>query len=179
LGRRLSISLRKYATVFRPEVYAILAYVYEIQMKARPEKYVSICSDSQVALKALQAAKTKYPLLQHCQEALNHSCTRHEVGLYWVPGHAEVQGNENTNKLSRDNSFQKFVGPELSLGFCRQNIKRRIKLVDNEHLVMWRSLSSNQRHPQTLISGPSPTTKTRFLYFNMTQSWVVIGLYRT
>jgi len=179
LGRRLSISLRKYATVFRPEVYAILAYVYEIQMKARPEKYVSIFSDSQVALKALQAAKTKYPLLQHCQEALNHSCTRHEVGLYWVPGHAEVQGNENTNKLSRDNSFQKFVGPELSLGFCRQNIKRRIKLVDNEHLVMWRSLSSNQRHPQTLISGPSPTTKTRFLYFNMTQSWVVIGLYRT
>ena len=163
--------------MFQPEVYAILACVYEIQMNARPEKYVSIFSDSQVALKALQAAKTKSPLLQHCQEALNDSCcTQHVVGLYWVAGHAEVQGNENTNKLARDISFQKFVRPELSLGFCWQNIKRRIKQVDNEHLVMWHSLSSNQRHPQTLISGPSPTTKTRFLYFNMTQSWVVIGL---
>ena len=48
--------------------------------------------------------------------------------------------------------------------------------MDNEHLVMWCSLSSDQRHPQTLISGPSLTTKTRFLYFNTTQFWVVIGL---
>jgi hypothetical protein len=53
LGRRISISLRKHAIVFQPEVYAILACVYEIQKNARPEKYVSIFSDSQVALKAI------------------------------------------------------------------------------------------------------------------------------
>ena len=41
---------------------------------------------------------------------------------------------------------------------------------------MWHSLSCTQRQPQKLISGPSLTTKTRFFYFNMTQSWVVIGL---
>jgi len=52
LGRRLSISLRKHATVFQPEVYAILACVYEIQMNARPEKYISIFSDSRVALES-------------------------------------------------------------------------------------------------------------------------------
>jgi hypothetical protein len=42
LGRRLSISVGKYATIFQAELYAILAYVYEIQTLVRPEKYVSI-----------------------------------------------------------------------------------------------------------------------------------------
>jgi hypothetical protein len=53
LERRLSISIGKHATVFQTEVYAILTCVFEIQMIAKPEKCVSICSDSQAALKTL------------------------------------------------------------------------------------------------------------------------------
>ena len=34
LGRRLSIFLGKYATVFRAEIYAILACAHEVQMNA-------------------------------------------------------------------------------------------------------------------------------------------------
>ena len=44
--RRLSFSLGRYATVFQAKIYAILACVYEIQSLDRPEKHVSICSDS-------------------------------------------------------------------------------------------------------------------------------------
>ena len=58
VDRRLSMSLVKHATVFQTEVYAILACVQETETQDRPEKYVSICSDSQAALKALQPAKT-------------------------------------------------------------------------------------------------------------------------
>jgi hypothetical protein len=50
LERRLYISLEENATVFQVQVYAILACVHEIQMNARPEKYVNICSDNQTAL---------------------------------------------------------------------------------------------------------------------------------
>jgi hypothetical protein len=57
-GRRLRISLGKYVTLFQAKIYAILACVCELQNKARSEKYISICSDSQAALKALQAVKT-------------------------------------------------------------------------------------------------------------------------
>jgi hypothetical protein len=56
--RRLSFSLGRYATVFQAEIYAILACVYEIQSLDRSEKYVSICVDSQAALKSLQAIRT-------------------------------------------------------------------------------------------------------------------------
>ena len=80
MGRRPSISQGKYVTVFQAEVYAILACAYKIQMNVRPEKYVSICSDSQAALRAPQAAKTTSPLVQQCQKALNDISTQHTVG---------------------------------------------------------------------------------------------------
>ena len=73
------------------EIFAILACAHDIKMNARPEKYVSICSDSQAALKALQAVKTTSPSVQQCQKALNDIPTRHSVGLFWVPGHSWVQ----------------------------------------------------------------------------------------
>jgi len=92
VNRRLSISLGKYTTVFQAEVYAILACVHEIRTQDRPEKYVGICSDSQAALKALQAARMS-PLVRQCQQALNDISIWRAVGLFWVPGHAGVRGN--------------------------------------------------------------------------------------
>ena len=85
------IPLGKHATVFQAEVYVILACAHEIEAQDWPEKYVSICSDSQAALKALQAAKTTAPLVRQCQQALNDISARHAVRLYWVPGHAGVR----------------------------------------------------------------------------------------
>jgi len=114
--RRLGISVGKHAAVFQAEVYAILACVHETETQDRPEKYVSICSDSQAALKALQAAKTTSLLVRKCQKVLNDISTRHAVGLYWVPGHAGVRRNEIADKLARDGSLQRFVGPEPFLG---------------------------------------------------------------
>jgi hypothetical protein len=52
-----SVSLGRHATVFQAEIYAILACASEIQTNVRSGKYISICCDSQAALKALQAAK--------------------------------------------------------------------------------------------------------------------------
>jgi hypothetical protein len=46
VGRRLSISPGKHATIFQAEVYAILACIYETENQDRPDKYVSVCSDS-------------------------------------------------------------------------------------------------------------------------------------
>ena len=126
VNRRLSIPLGKHATVFQAEVYAILACVHEIETQDRPEKYISICSDSQAALKALQAAKTS-PLMRKCQQALNDISTRHAVRLYWVPGHARVKRNEIADQLARSGSGQRFIGPEPFLGVSRQNIGRKMK----------------------------------------------------
>jgi len=80
---------------------------------------VSICSDSQAALKALKAIRTMSPLVHQCQKALNDISTWHAVGLYWVPGHAGVGGNEIPDKLARGSSALRFLGPEPTLGVSR------------------------------------------------------------
>ena len=52
-------------------------------MNARQENYVSIPSDSRVALTVLRAAKITSQLVQQCQKALNNISTQHSVGLFW------------------------------------------------------------------------------------------------
>jgi len=110
VNRRLSISLCKYAVVFQTEVYAILACAHEIEARDQPEKYVSICSDSQAAMKMLQAANTTSPLVRQCQQTLNDISGPHAVRLYWVPGQAGVRGNEIADRLGRSGSGQRFIG---------------------------------------------------------------------
>jgi len=99
------------------------------------------------------------------------------VGLYWVPGHAGVQGNEILDRLARDGSVLKFVGPEPALGVSRQDIRRGIRRWEvNQHWIWWRGLGDTQRQARELISGPCLGAKARFLPFNRTKSRVVTGL---
>jgi hypothetical protein len=146
----------------------ILAYVHETETQDRPEKNVSICSNSQAGLKALQDAKTMSPLVRQCQEELNDISTWHTVGLYWVPGHAGLRGNNITDKLARDGSVQWFVGPEPFLGVSRQNIRKIKCWLENQHLVLWRGPCSTQGQAQELTSDPYLPTRARLLSFNRT-----------
>jgi len=174
VGRRLSFPLGRYATVFQAEIYA--GCVHEIQTQNRSEKYVSICSDSQVALKTLQDVRTS-PLVLQCQRVLNDTSTRYEVGLFWIPGHAGVCGNEIADGLTRGGSVMGFLGPELVLGVSRQEIQKRLsRWLFNQHWARWRGLGNTPRQAQEFISGPSLGAKEKFLSFNRTQAKAVTGL---
>jgi ribonuclease HI len=99
--KKAQFSLGKYATVFQAEIYATLACLHEIKMRGKPEKHLSICSDSQAALKALKAIRTTSLLVYQCQKVLNDISVLHAVGLHWAPGHAGVRGNEIADGLAR------------------------------------------------------------------------------
>jgi hypothetical protein len=51
---------------------------------------------------------------------------RHVVGLYWVPGHTGVRGNEMAYELARGGSGLGFLGPEPALGVSRWDIRKRL-----------------------------------------------------
>jgi hypothetical protein len=127
-------------------------------------------------LKAIQAIRTS-PMVQQCQKALNDISTWHAVGLYWVPGHAGVRGNEIADELARGGSVLEFLGPEPALGVSRRDIKKRLgHWLVNHHWARWRGLGETQRQARELISGPSLSAKAKFLTFNRTQSRAVTGL---
>ena len=129
----------------------------------RPERYVSICSDCQAALKALQAVRMTSPLVQQCQRTLNDISTQHAVGLFWVPGHARIQGNEIADELAKGVSALRFYGPELALGVSRQEIhKRHSHWLANKHRARWRDVSDTRRLAREMISGPCLGAKARF-----------------
>jgi ribonuclease HI len=177
VGRRLSFSLGGYATVFEAEIYAVLVCVYKIQLQNRSEKYVSVCSDSQADLKALQAIRTTSALVQQCQKALNDVPTQHAVRLHWVSGHARIQGNEIADGLARGGTVLRFLGPEPALGVSRRDIQKRLsRWLVNQHSARLRGLSDTQRQARVLILGPRLGAKAKFLFFNRTQSRVLIGL---
>jgi hypothetical protein len=67
------------------------------------------------------------------------------VGLYWVPGHARVRGNEIADKLARSGSVQLFVGREPFLGVSRQNIRKIKRWMEKQHLALWHGPCSTQR----------------------------------
>ena len=79
------------------------------------------------------------------------------------PGNAGVRGNEIVDKLARDGSVQKFVGPEPALGVSRQNKRRKMsRWLVNQHWARWRGLGNTQRQARELISGPSSGARNRF-----------------
>jgi hypothetical protein len=128
-------------------------------------------------LKAIQAARTTSHLVRQCQQALNDISARHAVGLFWVPGHAGVRGNEIAHKLARGVSAQRFVGPEPVLGVLRQNVRRKMKRwIENRRLALWRGPFSTQRQAGKFISVPDLAMGARLLSFNGTQTRVVTGL---
>jgi hypothetical protein len=137
---------------------------------------VSICSDSQVAMKALQAIRTTSPLVHQCQRALNDISAQHVVRLYWVPGHVGVRGNEITDGLARDSSGRGFLGPEPVLGVSRRDIQNRHShWLNSQHCASWSDLGSTLRQARELISGPSLSNRVKFLSFSRTRSKVVNG----
>ena len=87
---------------------------------------MSICSDSLVALKALRAITIMSPLVNQCQRVLNDISARHVVGLFWVPGHAGIWGNEIADGLARGGSALRFFRPKPALGVSRRDLQKRL-----------------------------------------------------
>jgi hypothetical protein len=99
------------------------------------------------------------------------------VGLFWVPRHSGIRGNEIADELAREGSAHHFVGPEPAVGVSRQCIRSKIQCwMNRQHLVQWRGLVGTMRQAQGLISGPNTAARTALMSFNSVQSRVVIGL---
>jgi hypothetical protein len=68
------------------------------------------------------------------------------MGLFWVPGHGGVRGNEIADGLARDGFALRLLGPEPALGVSRCDIRRKlICWLNGQHWAIWRDLANTLR----------------------------------
>ena len=82
------------------EIYAIGEAARLIRENDRPNRKVTIYSDSQAALRCIASKMVRSKVVMSCQEALSWICEG-KVGLRWVLGHSNVKGNIEADRLAK------------------------------------------------------------------------------
>lgn len=158
----ISASLGKYCTVFQAEIMAITACANLGISRHYHNKRLTILSDSQAALKALDSHKFTSKLVWDCFQALSILGERNNVQLGWVPGHSGVQGNERADELAREGAAKPFTGPEPVCGISRATAYAAVKRWSRgEHQLRWQEYPG-QKMARQMLRAPS-VQLTRFL----------------
>ena len=83
-----------HATVFQAEVRAISECAQAMLEGDCRGKPVVICSDNQIALRALDGYLVRSREVLRCRQLLEELSRANSVRLLWVPGHSGVVGNK-------------------------------------------------------------------------------------
>jgi len=155
-GRERALSLGVWATVFQAEVRAILECVRMVEeMGIRGG--ITICSDSQAAIKALAARRVCSRLVLECRRELDKAGRSREVVLRWVRGHSGVEGNERADALARRGAEMAPVGQEPVVGLAWATCVTLLKEWGRgTHATRWRELE-DCRQSRELMRGPQGT----------------------
>ena len=138
-----SIFLGIYATVYQAEVLAISHAVDTMNKAGITNQTISILSDSQAALQALACPKIKQLLVANCIDNLNTLCQNNQVTLMWVPGHSNIDGNEEADTLAKTGAYKtcEISEPAVPVSYrrCRLTVRN---WMDEEHDKIWKQTST-------------------------------------
>jgi hypothetical protein len=99
------------------------------------------------------------------------------VGIFWIPGHAGIRGNEIADEFAREGSLYQFAGPQPAFRIFRKNKNEKMKCwLDNQHMTLRQCLTSTQRQACDMIWSPGLAVRTRQLSFSRIESRVVTDL---
>ena len=97
----LVFSLSAFATVFQADIFAVMAAILESIARCYNGRTITVFTDSQAALKALESVTVKSKLVLECLECLSELATHNSVQLVWVPWHEGILGNERADELAK------------------------------------------------------------------------------
>ena len=154
----LAQSLGTEMEVYDAELWAIdRASQYAVShLLDGPTKDVWIFADNQAAIQRLQSLKPGHGQ-HHAYSVWEQAATIQERGatlhIHWVPGHRDVEGNEEADKRAKEAAKKADRrSPNLSLSY----LKRRAKeMVTEEWNIAWRHLNHGKSYrgsPQANIN---------------------------
>ena len=116
-------SLGKYATITQAEIHAIELCALNILKKELKHKNIFILTDSQASLKAFSSNIINSKLVLNCVKLLKEVSNNNTITLTWVPGHSDIHGNEEADKLAKKGADEDFIGPEPFCGISLKTFK--------------------------------------------------------
>lgn len=150
-----SFALGMYTTVFQAEIYAITRCALDLDKIVDTD--ITICSDSQAALRAISNVSTTSKNVLECKTVLSKLGVNNRVTLYWVPAHNGILGNEKADELAKNGSSASFIGPEPYFGISPCRARALFEAwAKEEHEKRWHGINTSCKHTKTLF----PTTKT-------------------
>ena len=133
-------------------------------------------SDSQAALKALGSTEVNSGLVLNCIQELNVLGSRNNVKLVWCPGHTNILGNEEADRLAKIGSETPFFGPEPAVGISYGIAKRCLNdLLTHEHNAHWKKVAG-QAHSKAILTYVSKEKTDEMLRMGRADIRAVTGL---
>jgi len=124
----MSRTLPNHATVFQAETMAISQCAIDIINKGYRNQKITIFSDSQAAIKALNKNKiTSKTVLECLLNFKKASKCNNEIGIVWIPAHVGHEGNEMADELAKRGANSTNPTNLLPCKRSLKNIKCKIK----------------------------------------------------
>nr|XP_024219825.1 uncharacterized protein LOC112211793 [Halyomorpha halys] len=172
-----SILLEKHTTVFQAEVFAINVCAQNLIKEGTRERLITIFTDSQAAIYALDNYVTRSKLVEECKANLYSLSLANKVRVEWVPGHKGIKGNERADYLARKGSGSAPFAPGPICGISLSHAKRHFKMIaESKAGLLWRT---SKRMEQSKMFLKGSCLKRSNCLLNMDRSilrWVT-GLY--
>lgn len=175
-GVGIVVPMGMFPTVFQAEVTAIMeCAVYNLN-RGITDRNISIFSDSQAALRALDSCTFTSRLVWDCLIAVSLLGMKNNVTLCWVPGHSGIEGNEVADRLANDGASAPFVGPSPFCGVSRAQANYAIMSWARErHSKRWAELPL-LRVSKLSLSSPSVKVASELLRLGRSELRLVVGL---
>ena len=146
-----AICLGKFATVYQAEVLAISHAADAMNKAGITNQTIFILSDSQAALQALACPRVKQVLVANCIDNLNILSQNNQVTLMWVPGHSDIDGNEEADTLAKTGAHTVWEIPEPAVPISYRRCRLAVRYwTEKEHAKVWTQIDTC-RHTKGII----------------------------
>ena len=98
--------------MFQADVLAISEVAKNLLLEKMHHQSIFVLVDSQAAIEALIKCTVTSITVLNCIRNLNQLGKQNHVSIAWIPGHAEVHGNEVADYVAKSGSKFKMHGPE-------------------------------------------------------------------
>lgn len=158
-----TLPLGNYCSIYLAEIMAVNKCCHILTNEGIMNQCISIHTDSQAAIKALQSYKFTSALSLECWESLNELSHTNEVNVIWVPGHTGITGNEKADELAKMGAHATPTGPEPIVGTPLSRVKFSISTHRNARFLNYwnhhqgckqakNNVSLYKRHSKFLIN---------------------------